>query len=87
MTVRQVPLTLMLSPRWASTRISAQFEMVRLVPPPPLEVSSCWARRETAGVAVSAPRVGVGVRGRTAYGLHDAGEHDGGYEEIFWFLL
>lgn len=36
-TVKQVPLTLMLSPRWQSPRISDAFEMVRLVPP-----SSAW---------------------------------------------
>lgn len=36
-TVRQVPLTLMLSPRWQSERISAASEMVSVVPP-----SSAW---------------------------------------------
>ena len=32
-TVRQVPLTLMLSPRWQSLRISEALEIVRVVPP------------------------------------------------------
>jgi hypothetical protein len=36
-TVRQVPLTLMLSPRLQSVRISDALEMVRVVPP-----SSDW---------------------------------------------
>ena len=40
MIVRHVPLTLMLSPRWASVRISAQSVIVKEVPPPPLLVSS-----------------------------------------------
>ena len=39
---------LILSPRWASVRMSAQSEIVREVPPPPLEVSSCFSRVETA---------------------------------------
>jgi len=47
--VRQVPFTLMLSPRWASERISAQSTIVREVPPPPVSVSSCFSRMETAG--------------------------------------
>ena len=49
--VRQVPLMLMLSPRCASVRIEAQEEMVREVPLPPLEESSCWMSWETAGWA------------------------------------
>jgi len=32
-TVKQVPFTLILSPRWASVRTSEALEMVRLVPP------------------------------------------------------
>lgn len=36
-TVRQVPFTLMLSPRWQSWRISEALEMVSVVPP-----SSAW---------------------------------------------
>ena len=32
-TVRQVPFTLMLSPRWQSVRTSVALEMVRVVPP------------------------------------------------------
>ena len=45
--VRHVPFMLMLSPKWASLRISAQLEIVRDVPPP--SVSSSWARVVTAG--------------------------------------
>lgn len=48
-TVKQVPLMLMLSPKWASVRISAQSEIVIEVPPPPAAVSSCFSRRVTAG--------------------------------------
>lgn len=44
-----IPLMLILSPRWASVRISAQSEIIREVPPPPLDVSSCFSREETAG--------------------------------------
>ena len=44
-----VPLMLMLSPRWASERMSAQSLIVREVPPPPEEVASCVSRAETAG--------------------------------------
>jgi hypothetical protein len=43
--VRQVPFMLMLSPRWASVRISLAEEMVREVPP----VSSWGLSSETAG--------------------------------------
>ena len=38
---------LMLSPRWASVRTSAQLEIVRDVPPP--SESSWWERVVTAG--------------------------------------
>jgi hypothetical protein len=44
-TVRQVPLTLMLSPRWTSVRISVADDMVRDVPP----VSSWGLSSETTG--------------------------------------
>ena len=44
-----VPFMLMLSPKWASVRISAQSEIVSEVPPPPAAVSSCFSRRVTAG--------------------------------------
>jgi hypothetical protein len=44
-TVRQVPLTLMLSPRLQSVRISEAFEMVRVVPPS----SDWWLSWETTG--------------------------------------
>ena len=47
--LRNIPLMLILSPRCASDRISAQFVMVRDVPPPPPSVSSCFSRAETAG--------------------------------------
>jgi hypothetical protein len=46
--VRQVPFTLMLSPREASVRISAHSEMVREVPPPPEVVESRVVRLVTA---------------------------------------
>ena len=46
--VRHVPFTQMLSPRWASSRISEQSLIVSEVPPPPLDVSSCFIRLETA---------------------------------------
>lgn len=42
-TVRQVPFTLMLSPRWQSVRISVADDIVRDVPP----VSSCGLSSET----------------------------------------
>lgn len=44
-----VPFILMLSPKWASVRISPQSEIVSEVPPPPAAVSSCFSRRVTAG--------------------------------------
>jgi len=47
--VRQVPLTLMLSPREASERISLHWEMVREVPPPPEVVVSRLLSLVTAG--------------------------------------
>jgi hypothetical protein len=47
-TVRQVPFTLMLSPREASLRIGEQFVMVREVPEPPEEVESSGVRALTA---------------------------------------
>ena len=43
------PFILMLSPKWASVRISAQSEIVSEVPPPPAAESSCFSRRVTAG--------------------------------------
>lgn len=42
------PLTLMLSPRCASPRISSAPEMVSDVPPPPLAESSSFSSLETA---------------------------------------
>lgn len=42
------PLTEILSPRWASPRISAALVIVREVPPPPVEVSSWGINDETA---------------------------------------
>lgn len=49
-TVRQVPLMLMLSPRWASVRMEAQSPIVREVPLPPPGVSSRCERERTAGL-------------------------------------
>ena len=48
-TEADAPFMLILSPKWASVRISAQSEMVSEVPPPPAAVSSCFSRRVTAG--------------------------------------
>ena len=71
---------LMLSPRWASVRMSAQLLMVREVPPPPEEVSSWDSRAVTAGWVrdFSWDRDGGAVVvgwGRTAYCFDYAGEH------------
>ena len=55
--VRQVPLILILSPRWASERISVQSPIVREVPPPPPSVSSRCSRARMAGWDVSLERV------------------------------
>ena len=52
-----VPLMLMLSPKWASVRISAQSEIVSEVPPPPAAVSSCFSRRVTAGCVSLAEKI------------------------------
>ena len=52
-----VPFMLMLSPRLASVRISAQSEMVREVPPPPAAVSSCFSSRVTAGCVSLAEKI------------------------------
>jgi hypothetical protein len=46
--VRQVPFTLMLSPREASLRIGEQFVIVRDVPEPPEAVESREVRALTA---------------------------------------
>jgi hypothetical protein len=46
--VRQVPFTLMLSPREASERMGLHSEMVREVPPPPAVVVSSALRLLTA---------------------------------------
>lgn len=40
----------MLSPRWASFRMSAASSMVADVPPPPLEVVSRGSKAEIAGL-------------------------------------
>lgn len=47
-TVRHVPLTLMLSPSWQSSKIASAPEIVSDVPPPPLAVVSSWSSLETA---------------------------------------
>lgn len=68
---------LMLSPRWASVRISAQSEIVSEVPPPPAAVSSCLSRRVTAGwVSLAEEIVGWGKGGFTARDFDNACEHD-----------
>ena len=75
--VRQVPFMLILSPKWASARMSAHLEIVREVPPPPAAVSSWASRAVTAGYVRGFS--GEGIRqdgGCTAYGFNYAGEHD-----------
>ena len=53
---------LMLSPRWASVRMSAQSDIVSEVPPPPAAVSSCCSRRVTAGwVSLAEKMAGLGL--------------------------
>lgn len=47
-----IPLTLMLSPKCASERISSQSEMVSDVPPPPLNEVSRGSRAVTAAQEV-----------------------------------
>ena len=63
-----VPFMLMLSPRLASVRMSAQSEMVREVPPPPAAVSSCFSSRVTAGW-VSLAEKDAGLKWREIYCL------------------
>ena len=73
-----VPFMLMLSPRWASVRISAQSEIVSEVPPPPAAVSSCFSRRVTAGcvsLAMLVSETGEGEGGITACDFNYACEH------------
>ena len=45
----KIPFTAILSPRWASVRISSQSEIVSEVPPPPLAEVSRGSRAVTAG--------------------------------------
>ena len=59
---------LMLSPKWASVRISVQSEIVSEVPPPPAAVSSCFSRRVTAGY-VSLAEIETGWRKGETYCL------------------
>ena len=53
--VRQVPLTLMESPRWASLRIGVQFEIVREVPLPPVEEGSRDCKLEIVPMVSTRP--------------------------------
>jgi hypothetical protein len=60
--------------------MSAQLEMVREVPLPPLELSSYGSRAATAARELAQPSHGaigpMGFRGGlTAYGLHNASKH------------
>ncbi len=72
---------LMLSPKWASVRMSAQSEIVSEVPPPPAAVLSCFSRRVTAGCVSLAMLVsetgegGGGGGGITACDFNYACEH------------
>ena len=73
-TVRQVPLTLMLSPRRQSLRISEALEMVRVVPP-----SLAWGLSSVTTMA----RSGLGAvegnkRMQTSEYLDNSSEHDSG---------
>jgi hypothetical protein len=79
---------LILSPSRASSRISAQLEIVREVPLPPLELSSYGSRAATAGrelAQLSHGAIGpMGFRGGlTAYGLQDASKHLLSPEELY----
>ena len=59
-------------------RMSAQSDMVSDVPPPPLAVSSCCSRAETAGYVSLAGQLSRGhdvERGLTADGFDDTSEH------------
>ena len=68
---------LILSPKWASVRMSAQLEIVREVPPPPAAVSSWASRAVTAGYVRGFSWEERLQDGRsTAYGFYYAGEHD-----------
>lgn len=74
-----VPFMLMLSPKWASVRTSAQSEIVSEVPPPPAAVSSCFSRRVTAGCVSLAENVaglGEGGKRRTTCDFDYACKHD-----------
>ena len=62
--VRQVPFVLILSPKWASVRMSAQSEIVREVPPPPAAVSSWASRAVTAGYVRGFSREGDSRMGK-----------------------
>ena len=76
--VRQVPFILILSPKWASVRMSAQLEIVREVPPPPAAVSSWASRAVTAGYVRSFSWEERLQEGRnTAYSFNYAGKHGG----------
>lgn len=69
---------LILSPRWASLRISAQFDIVKEVPPPPADESSRFSKEVMAGFVSLAKatgrKVGLGSK-HTANSLNYTGEH------------
>lgn len=70
-TVRQVPLTDMESPRWQSPRISDAEEMVREVPP----VSSWGLSSETTSFGQYGARFWVYVDGSTSENFYYSCEH------------
>lgn len=78
-TVRQVPLTLMLSPRWQSPKISEALEMVMFVPP-----SSAWGlSSETTIDGLERWKHRKGERIRTSNYLDNSGKHD----LFLWYSL
>lgn len=76
--MRQVPLMLMLSPRWQSVRISEALEMVRDVP----WVSSLGLSSETTENG-QLGRSNTGLAERASYYFYDSGEHDC-FFLLFW---
>lgn len=80
------PLTEILSPRWASPRISAASVMVREVPPPPVAVSSWGTNDKTAAECselvfyfyfYSILFYSVNVLKLTSHGFYYSGKHVG----------
>lgn len=72
-TVKHVPLILMLSPRWQSPRISEALEIVRVVPPS----SDCALSSETTGHGEPLQDERE-RRVQTSNDLYDSGKHDFG---------